>query len=75
MYRQTSELLGDELGLEPSRALQELEHSILTHDPSLELAAHETPRGEPVVCPFKGLASFDRSDADYFCGREESSRS
>ena len=23
-----------------------------------------------VVCPFKGLASFDRSDAEYFCGRE-----
>ena len=23
-----------------------------------------------VVCPFKGLAFFDRSDAEYFCGRE-----
>jgi len=23
-----------------------------------------------VVCPFKGLASFDRSDTEYFCGRE-----
>jgi WD40 repeat protein len=22
------------------------------------------------VCPFKGLAFFDRADADYFCGRE-----
>lgn len=70
VYRQTSELLRDELGLEPSRALKELEHSILTHDPSLELAPHDAARGELVVCPFKGLASFDRSDADYFCGRE-----
>lgn len=70
VYRQTSELLRDELGLEPGRALQELEHSILIHDPSLELVPHEAARGEPVVCPFKGLASFDRSDADYFCGRE-----
>jgi hypothetical protein len=25
---------------------------------------------ESVVCPFKGLASFERSDAEYFCGRE-----
>ena len=23
-----------------------------------------------MVCPFKGLAFFDRSDAEYFCGRE-----
>ena len=23
-----------------------------------------------VVCPFKGLSFFDRSDAEYFCGRE-----
>ena len=22
------------------------------------------------VCPFKGLAFFDRADAEYFCGRE-----
>ena len=30
-------------------------------------------RADPVelaVCPFKGLASFDRSDAEYFSGRE-----
>jgi len=70
VYRQASELLRHELGLEPSRALQELEHSILTQDSALELAPREAVRGEPVVCPFKGLASFDRSDADYFCGRE-----
>jgi WD40 repeat protein/DNA-binding SARP family transcriptional activator len=30
------------------------------------LAEHATP----VVCPFKGLASFDSADAKYFCGRE-----
>jgi len=23
------------------------------------------------VCPFKGLACFDRADAEYFCGREQ----
>ena len=35
-YRQTSALLRVELGLEPSRALQRLEQSILKRDPSLE---------------------------------------
>ena len=23
------------------------------------------------ICPFKGLAFFDRADAEYFCGREQ----
>ncbi len=36
-YRRTRETLVEELGIEPSRALQELERAILTHDPSLEL--------------------------------------
>ena len=36
VYRQTSELLREELGLEPSRSLQELERSILEHDASLD---------------------------------------
>ena len=26
--------------------------------------------GGLVICPFKGLASFEAADADYFCGRE-----
>ena len=29
-----------------------------------------TPTPLPEVCPFKGLAFFDRADAEYFCGRE-----
>ena len=75
VYRQTSELLREELGLEPSRGLKELERQILRQDPTLELApgAVTMPSGtmeERAVCPYKGLASFDRSDADYFCGRE-----
>ena len=71
-YRQTSELLREELGLEPSRSLQELERSILGHDVSLDGAPHATAARGPLlgVCPFKGLAFFDRADAEYFCGRE-----
>ena len=37
VYRQTRELLNDELGLEPSKALQELERSILRQERSLDL--------------------------------------
>ena len=72
VYRQTSELLREELGLEPSRLLQELERSILGHDASLDGTRHAAAaRGLSVgVCPFKGLAFFDRADAAYFCGRE-----
>jgi len=75
VYRQVSELLREELGLEPSRGLQELEHQVLRQDPALEQAARSVTSSagvtqEGAVCPFKGLASFDRSDAEYFCGRE-----
>jgi len=71
-YRQVSELLREELGLEPSRGLQELERQVLRQDPGLSgsVPAGSVAPEEPAVCPFKGLASFDRSDAEYFCGRE-----
>ena len=38
-YQQARSLLVDELGIEPSRALQELERAILRQDPTLELPA------------------------------------
>ncbi len=71
-YRAARDLLRDELGLEPSRALQQLEHAILVQDPSLDVAppSAEVRDDAVVVCPFKGLASFDVGDARFFCGRE-----
>ena len=73
MYRQTRALLREELGLDPSRALQELERSILRQEAALDVEARPPP-GEvgvgAVVCPFKGLASFDVADAEFFFGRE-----
>ena len=69
VYRSTRELLADELGLEPSRALQQLERSMLQHDPALDLP-ERARTVEPAVCPFKGLAAFEAADAFYFCGRE-----
>jgi DNA-binding SARP family transcriptional activator/WD40 repeat protein len=68
VYRHTRERLRDELGLEPSRMLQDLERSILEQDPRLDVGAARA--GSVGVCPFKGLAFFDRADAEYFAGRE-----
>jgi YVTN family beta-propeller protein len=48
-YQEARRLLVDELGIEPSRALQELERSILRQDPKLEEVAaddFERPRSE-----------------------------
>jgi len=71
-YRQAGELLREELGLEPSRALQELERAILAQDACLDGArdAAVALGARVEVCPFKGLAFFDRADAEFFCGRE-----
>jgi DNA-binding SARP family transcriptional activator len=38
VYRTARQTLVEELGIEPSTALAELQHAILAHDPSLELA-------------------------------------
>ena len=73
VYRKTRALLSDELGLEPSVELQELERSILVQDPALAPAgaSRAHARGElRDVCPFKGLAPFEPADAEFFCGRE-----
>jgi DNA-binding SARP family transcriptional activator len=67
-YREASDLLRGELGLAPSRSLQELEQMILRHDVALE--DRDEPQTLPIPCPFKGLAPFESSDADFFCGRE-----
>jgi YVTN family beta-propeller protein len=41
LYQRTRRLLGDELGLEPSPALLELEQAILRQDPALRIMARE----------------------------------
>jgi Bacterial transcriptional activator domain len=67
-YRDASTLLRDELGLEPGRSLRELQHAILTHDPSLDVERPALePSGGVPVCPFKGLASFEPSGIGKSC--------
>jgi predicted ATPase/DNA-binding SARP family transcriptional activator len=61
VYRETSEVLRDELGLEPSRPLQELELAMLRQDPALQRVDHEqiaAPGGNLPVpsTPFVGRA-------------------
>ncbi len=69
-YRETWALLSDELGLTPGPELRELERMILCHDEGLEPSAAQAEPGRPVLCPFKGLAAFESSDAEFFCGRD-----
>ena len=71
-YRQASELLREELGLEPGRPLQELQRAILGRDPSLDgTGSAAAARGLPLgVCPYRGLAVFEEQDAAFFFGRE-----
>ncbi len=42
VYRSTRALLASDFGIEPTPALQKLEHSILTQDPALDLVATTT---------------------------------
>ena len=48
VYQDARSLLVEELGLEPSESLQQLERAILVHDPSLDLSA---PAGAPAPSP------------------------
>ncbi|HJU37867.1 MAG TPA: BTAD domain-containing putative transcriptional regulator [Gaiellaceae bacterium] len=51
VYRDARRMLADELGLEPSPALQELERAILRQDPSLEAPAAPTRSTQPLPVP------------------------
>ena len=73
LYRRTSELLRDELGLEPSRALQELEQQMLLHDPALEVAPRVAHRGRTPASPYRPPRSSGvptRSPSSRQCSRD-----
>ena len=73
VYRQTRQLLMDELGLEPGVELQQLERAILVQDPALNVSVdsrRDTIEPRHGICPFKGLEPFETGDADIFFGRE-----
>lgn len=59
-------LLTEELGIEPSAELRDLEERILLQDPSLAALPLATAEGNP----YQGLRPFSEEDADVYFGRE-----
>ena len=70
VYREACGLLRDELGLTPCAELRELESMILRQDAGLDVDGGGDAPASPVLCPFKGLAAFESSDAEFFFGRD-----
>jgi WD40 repeat protein/DNA-binding SARP family transcriptional activator/energy-coupling factor transporter ATP-binding protein EcfA2 len=73
-FTRARSVLVDELGIEPGPDLSRLQTAILAQDPALE----EPWSGSPTravsstdVCPYKGLARFETSDAAFYFGREQ----
>lgn len=65
-------LAAEELGLDPSPELQQLESWILTQDPRLDASMTRArgPADRPPRNPFKGLRAFGEADQADFYGRE-----
>jgi basic membrane lipoprotein Med (substrate-binding protein (PBP1-ABC) superfamily)/DNA-binding SARP family transcriptional activator len=70
-YQQLRRVLDEELGLEPSPALQRLQERILLHDPALVPADPGATAATPARNPYTGLRSFGERDAPDFFGRED----
>ncbi len=74
-FQQTRAVLVDELGIDPSPLLRQLEEQILVQDPALDLApaGGDPPAdaGGAESNPFVGLRAFTQADADNFYGRDE----
>lgn len=71
LYTETRRVLGEELGIEPSRELQDLEENILLQDPSVDCPETTVPIDDWTLArnPYKGLRTFGERDADDFFGR------
>ena len=72
-YQNAGAVLGEELGIEPSRRLQALEEKILLQDPSIDRPeVHPPPSATSLERnPYKGLRPFLEADADDFFGRDD----
>ncbi|HSG80171.1 MAG TPA: BTAD domain-containing putative transcriptional regulator [Acidimicrobiia bacterium] len=62
--------LGDELGIDPSPDLRELEQRILDQDPALGTVGDPAARRTDLPNPYKGLRPFGEADARDFFGRD-----
>jgi class 3 adenylate cyclase len=64
VYRETRTRLAEELGLEPSAELRNLERRVLAHDPDLEPARSELPPTvAPIATPVRGEPTRGRRPA------------
>lgn len=71
-YRGFRDLLIEEVGVEPSSDLIQLEEQILLQDPVLAPRRSRRAVGEaPSRNPYKGLGAFDEIDAGDFFGRDK----
>lgn len=73
VFSATRQVLGEELGIEPSREIQDLEEKILLQDPSIEGPTTTTPTDDWTLArnPYKGLRTFVEEDAENFFGRTD----
>jgi WD40 repeat protein len=69
-YRRARDVLADELGVDPGPDLQRTHSAILQQDAELN-AGPSMGAVRTDVCPYKGLARFERADAEFFFGREQ----
>jgi basic membrane lipoprotein Med (substrate-binding protein (PBP1-ABC) superfamily)/DNA-binding SARP family transcriptional activator/truncated hemoglobin YjbI len=70
VYEGFRRLLADELGVDPSPGLQQLQGRILLQDTSLALGTTDPDAHVQLRNPFKGLRSFTETDQADFHGRE-----
>jgi basic membrane lipoprotein Med (substrate-binding protein (PBP1-ABC) superfamily)/DNA-binding SARP family transcriptional activator/truncated hemoglobin YjbI len=70
VYEGFRRLLADELGVDPSPGLQQLQGRILLQDTSLALGTRDPDAQVQLRNPFKGLRSFTEADEADFHGRE-----
>jgi DNA-binding SARP family transcriptional activator len=67
--REARRRLDDELGIEPSARLAELERAILRREPGLDAVAALNPASSE--CPYPGLRAFRPEEAELFFGRDQ----
>jgi WD40 repeat protein/DNA-binding SARP family transcriptional activator len=73
-FTRARSVLVDELGIEPGPDLSRLQTAILGQDPALEepwSGSRTQAVSSTDVCPYKGLARFETSDAAFYFGREQ----
>lgn len=71
-YEKLRELLAEELGVDPSPALQRLQERIILHEPAVEFASRAPEPSETAPRnPYKGLRAFTEADHRDFFGRSD----